>query len=47
MTEDGSDLAWVAPEPAEARAEIARGEVVTHDEFKRHMLEKIEALRRG
>ena len=46
IAEDSGDLAWVKPALDEARAEIERGEGVSHDDFKRHMREHIEALRR-
>ncbi len=42
---DTSDLDWVRPYLDEARAEIARGEYVTLEEFNAHANERLKALR--
>ena len=39
-----TDLSWAKPYLDEARAEVARGEYVTHDEFKREIAERIKHL---
>ena len=42
---DTTDLSWAKPYLDAARAELARGEYVTHEEFKREFAERIKALR--
>jgi antitoxin ParD1/3/4 len=39
------DLAWAKPYVDEARAEIARGETISGDEFLKHLNDKITSLR--
>ena len=46
MPPDGEDLEWVRPYLDEARASVARGEVVTHQQFKSEMAAHIERLGR-
>ncbi len=41
---DTSDLDWAKPYLDEARAEIARGEYATHDEFERELADRIKSL---
>jgi antitoxin ParD1/3/4 len=41
---DTNDLDWAKPYLDEARAEIARGEYVTQEEFKRELAERIKSL---
>ena len=45
MARDLDDLDWVQPLLDEARAEVARGEVVSWDEVKRELSELIATLR--
>jgi antitoxin ParD1/3/4 len=45
MPVDTTDLSWAKPYLDEARAQIARGEYVTHEEFKRELAERIKSLR--
>jgi hypothetical protein len=40
------DLSWAKPYVDEARASVARGEVISGEEFLRHLNELIEGLRR-
>jgi len=42
---DTEDLAWVKPYLDEARAEIARGKVVSLDEFNAHVDARLKKLR--
>jgi Arc/MetJ-type ribon-helix-helix transcriptional regulator len=46
MPPDLDDLEWVRPYLDEARASVARGEVVTHQQFKTEMAAHIERLGR-
>ena len=41
---DTRDLSWAKPYLDVARAQIERGEFVTHDEFKRDLAERIKTL---
>ena len=41
---DAADLSWVKPYLDEARTEVARGEYVTHEEFKRDLADRIKSL---
>lgn len=45
MPIDTADLSWAKPYLDEARAQIARGEYITHEEFKRDLAERIKSLR--
>jgi len=42
---DIEDLSWVKPYLDEAREQVARGEFVTHEEFKRGLADRIKSLR--
>jgi Arc/MetJ-type ribon-helix-helix transcriptional regulator len=42
---DADDLDWAKPYLDEARAEIARGETVSLQEFRRHVEERLSKLR--
>ncbi len=46
MVLDIDDLSWAKPLVDEARAAIARGEVMTLEEHRIRMSEKLESLRR-
>ncbi|MGQ0584635.1 MAG: hypothetical protein ACT4O6_22095 [Reyranella sp.] len=46
MVLDIEDLSWAKPLVDEARAAIARGEVMTLEEHRIRMSEKLESLRR-
>lgn len=46
MELDIDDLSWARPLVDEARAAIARGEVMALEEHRIHMAEKLESLRR-
>ncbi len=46
MVLDIDDMAWAKPLVDEARASIARGEVMTLEEHRIRMSEKLESLRR-
>jgi Arc/MetJ-type ribon-helix-helix transcriptional regulator len=39
------DLAWAKPYVEEARASVARGDVISGEEFFKHLDEKIDSLR--
>ena len=41
---DLSDLSWAKPYLDEARTQVARGEVVSHTEFKRDLAKRIKSL---
>ena len=41
---DIGDLSWAKPYIDVARAQIERGEFVTHEEFKREIAERIKSL---
>jgi Arc/MetJ-type ribon-helix-helix transcriptional regulator len=43
--EDYGDLSWVKPCLEEARAEIARGETISLEEFNAHVEERLAKLR--
>jgi Arc/MetJ-type ribon-helix-helix transcriptional regulator len=45
MARDAGDLEWAKPLLDEARGEIARGEFVTLDEFKRELHDLKKSLR--
>jgi antitoxin ParD1/3/4 len=42
---DLTDLSWAKPYLDEARAQVERGEVITLEEFKAHIDEKLKGLR--
>ena len=42
---DPDDLSWVKPYLDEARQQIARGEYVSHEDFKRGLAERAKSLR--
>jgi Arc/MetJ-type ribon-helix-helix transcriptional regulator len=44
MPVDTTDLSWAKPYLDVARAQIERGEFVTHAEFKRDLTERIKSL---
>jgi Arc/MetJ-type ribon-helix-helix transcriptional regulator len=45
IVEDYGDLSWAKPYLDEARAEIARGESVSLEEFNAHVDERLSKLR--
>ena len=45
MPVDTTDLSWAKPYLDEARGQVARGEYITHEEFKRDLAERIRSLR--
>jgi Arc/MetJ-type ribon-helix-helix transcriptional regulator len=45
IVEDYGDLSWVKPYVDEARAQIARGESVSLEEFNAHVDERLSKLR--
>jgi antitoxin ParD1/3/4 len=45
MTIDSDDLAWARPFVEQARASVARGDVVSGDEFFERLQSKLDALR--
>jgi antitoxin ParD1/3/4 len=44
MASELEDLAWARPLVEEARASVARGKFVTHDEFKRFLADERSKL---
>ena len=44
MTNESDDLAWAKPLVEQARASVARGEVLTHDEFKHFLADERKKL---
>ena len=42
---EGDDLAWAKPYVDEALAGVARGEVITHDEYRARNITRLAALR--
>ena len=45
MPVDTTDLSWAKPYIDQARAEIARGDYVTYEDFKRSLDDRIKSLR--
>ena len=45
MPVDSTDLSWAKPYLDEARGQVARGEYITHEEFKWDLAERIRSLR--
>jgi antitoxin ParD1/3/4 len=45
MAFDGDDLAWAKPYVDEGRAAVARGEVMTLEEHRARMVERLKALK--
>ena len=44
MTSELGDLAWAKPLVEEARASVARGQFLTHDQFKRFLADERSKL---
>ena len=44
MTLSGDDLAWAKPYVEQARASVARGNVISGDEFFKRLVRKLETL---
>ena len=44
MSLSGDDLAWAKPYVEQARASVARGEVISGDEFFKRLARKLETL---
>jgi antitoxin ParD1/3/4 len=45
MSIHGDDLAWVRPYVEEARASVARGDVISGEEFFKRLESKLDTLR--
>ena len=44
MSLSGDDLAWARPDVEQARASVARGNVISGDEFFKRLVRKLETL---